>query len=448
MNQISIGDSTGYTNISGASPYAGFRLAECIFSFSFQEKVKEKIEIELKGTYAQISTAFRILEKVKLRSIGFSLGEYAHPQTLRFQPNSGGAYYYAQISDLYLEAHTQGYLTHTQGSFRVTLHYTRPNHFDGAQSELPLTGEPGADITGGMNLINKADGTGALSSIARIKAADADADLPSPTRIILTDTNAGGFIKDIFIGNFHHPTNTDQHLFYKNVDGWTGGTQADDAGAIDGKYRWRTWTSAAWTNLFSTGIAYPYVNLLGGHTFRPIIHFFEKHAYTDLYFKIKLSGQTYIIKDCEPAWSDPNYQYIILPPIQIPPNQVLHEKDPDDLFIDIYCLKTDGTAATIKLDQIFFFPTDYAADFKAFYIMSQDDYFIDDSYLKRTNVNYFHPASGGAEIVGHNRIGSPLLLYPNENNFFICFHSNNSHQIDITRTSKIQMFYRPRISIL
>ena len=445
MNQIALGDISAWTVIEGPSVTAPFRRAAVHFDFSSYPRVKEKIEIQLSGSPAQISAGLGTLEKIVLRSEAYDRAEYAHPQMLRFQKTSGGAYYYSQLFDCYLEAHPTGYLKHQSGSRLVTLHYTRLNHFDGDQVELPLTGRGGADVTGGFDLINHTDLTSAYGNFAMIKANDAVTDLPAPLRIELENTWPSNKIKDLYLGVFHHPTHDDEAIFYAFATDLSGGTQYYNANAINDYYRRISWTSSAWAALYNYPIPITEVDDLDGRTFRPILHLYNPHAYTDLFLRIKLMRGAYTLQTCDAVYADPNYQYVLFPPLQLPPNQLLREMLPHHVEIMIYALKEDGAAAQIDIDCLQLLPLDYAATFHGFFEMSQDDILIDDSFRGLSNVRY---SAVGSETVAHMRIGGPLLLYPGQNTFLFFMLANENNTMDILRTSTLKVFYRPRLRLL
>ena len=445
MNQIAIGDTSLFTVIEGSGVGYPYRNATAFFTFSAEPTVRERIELQLSGTPAQIGSVLGDLETIRQRSIAYQKAEFARPQMLRFQPVPSGSYYYAQISDLSFEAHPKSYITRKRGSYNITLHYTRPNYFDGDQVELALTSGSGTDVTGGIDMINHTDAIGTPTSTALIKAATALTDLPAPLRLEIEHNYAGGTIEDVYLGIFHHPTITDPSLLFANASAFTGGTNTANAAAIGGYYRTRTWTSANWYAMHNLGMSVSTVNNLDGRTYRPILHLYASHAYTDLYMRIKLIRGAQVLKTCEPVFCDPNYRYVIFPPIQIPPNQLLRETTLSHIEIEIYGKKIDGAAATIYMDQLILLPMDYAADYIGFFDMSQNDKLIDDAFRGLSIVRY---SAAQQETVAHLRVGSPLLLYPDENTHIVTVLANTSHIIAKDQTFKLRAYYRPRVSVL
>ncbi len=445
MNQIAIGDSSGWTVLDGQSVAAPFRRAAPFFALTTKEQVREKIEITLAGTPAQITTALSTLQKAGLRALAYARGEYAHLQYLRFQQIAGGSYYYAQLSEIAIEENPTGYRDHQKGSLLVSLHYTRPNYFDGDQEELPLTGRGGTDVTGGITIKNHTDAGAADGNTVLIKSADAVSDLPAPLRLEILNTTVGASWYRALIGAYHHPTFTGENPFFCQATDMTGGTQYMNVAAINSYYRTFTWTSSAWASFLTYVIPSSEIDDLDGRTYRPILNLYESHAYTDLHFRIRLMFGTYVLYVGEAVYADPDYDYIFFPPIQLPPNQLLREVNPMYVEVNIQGFKEDGAAVTLKSDQLLLFPVEYALVFDQFFPFSgATDKLVYDAHRSLSNIRY----GGTTETVSHIRQGGPLLLYPNENTrlFFNFYDSNNN--LPIEDTAQIKAFYRPRVSVL
>jgi len=445
VNQIAIGDSSGYIILEGQSISPPYFHAVPIFANTGDGSVNEKIEITLKGTPAQISAALVDLEKRVYQAQRYIQKAAPSPQYLRFQMAAGGDYYYAEISDLFLVPHPSGYKTHARGSLALELHYTRQNYFDGPQIEVPLSGRFGEDVFGGAALYNHTDYHSAHGSTALIKPGDLTSPLPAPLRIELENTTASDAIKDIHIGVYHHQSHDDESLFFHNAPDFSGGTLLMDLSAINDTYRRLSWSGTDWTPLASITLTLDVVDLMAGHSYRPLIHIFNAHAYSDLYLAFKLQRGTALIYASEPVYADPDYKYVFLPPVQLPPNQLLRETFPHSMDFVIYAYKTTAGVYTLDIDQVQFFPLDYAANFLGFFSMSQDDRLIDDSFRGLSNVRY---SSAGSEMVAHIRQGGSLLAPSGSYNRLFVLMANTANAIDIMRTAELRVYQRERRRIL
>ncbi len=445
MNQIAIGDSIEYVVLEGQSVTAPYYHAVPIFSNSPEGTVSEKIEIILKGTPVQISTALAELEKRVYQAKLYTQKSYPSPQYLRIQMAPGDPFYYSEISDLFLTCHPTGYKTHARGSLALELGYTRKNYFDGSQGEVPLSGRFGEDITGGVSIYNHTDYHSLHGNTAIIKPADLTSPMPAPLRIELENTTAADAIKDIFIGIYHHQTNDGEAQFFHNAPDISGGSLLMNLDAINDTYRHFTWSVTDWTSIATITLTLDIVDGLAGHTYRPLVHLFNSHAYNDLYLTFKLQRGAAVIYTSEPAYADPDYDYIFLPPVDLPPNQLLGEVVAHSMDFVLYAYKPTAGTYTLDIDQVQFLPLDYAANFLGFFNMSQDDTLIDDSFRGLSNVRY---STAGSETVAHIRQGGPLLVRSGAVNRLFIVMANTANTIDIMRTATLRVYQRERRRIL
>jgi hypothetical protein len=445
MNQIAIGDPSGYNVLEGPSISSPYYHAIPVFANSSEDIVDEKIEITLKGTPAQISAALADLEKRVYHDHLYGQKAYPNPQYLRFQMAPGDPYYYAEISDLSLVPHPNSYRTHTRGSLALELHYHRRNYFDGPQIEVPLSGRFGEDLTGGVPLYNHTDYHSLHDSTALIKPGVLTSPLPAPLRIELENTTATDAIKDIYVGMFHHQTLDDGSPFFHNAPDISGGSLLMDLNAINETYRSFSWSAVEWTALATITLTLDLVDGLAGHSYRPFIHLFHAHAYSDLFLCCKLQRGSSVVYAGESVYADPAYNYIFLPPIDIPPNQLLREGYPHSMDFVQYGCKSTADVYSLDIDQVQFFPLDYAANFLGFFSMSQGDTLVDDSFRGLSNVRY---SAAGSEMVAHIRQGGPLLARSGAYNRLFLLLGNTGNTVDIMRTATLRVYQRERRRIL
>jgi hypothetical protein len=439
MNQISIGDPSAWIVLDGASVAAPFRRAAPFFVFHDKATVQEKIELTLVGTPADISTAISSIEAIARRAEAYQRGEYAYPQYLRFKPKTYFNYY-AQISEVYLETSPTGHNDLQKGSLLTTLHYTRPNYFDCDQVELALTGRAGTDVTGGITIRNHTDSDPTHGNSVLIKPGHVLGDFPAPLRIEFTNSSVTNWGR-IIMGAYHHPTMNSEDPFFCMANDMTGGTQFANAAAINGYYRTFTFTTATFASFMGYAITATNINRLDGRTYRPILNLFNTHAYTDLHLRLRLMFGTYVMHVSEAVYADPNYGYIMFPPVQLPPNQILREVDPLHIEIELQGLREGGAAASIDADQLFLYPIEHAITFDQFIPLSNTDVLVYDAHRALSNIRY----TGTTEAVSHIRQGGPLLVYPNENNRLFFHYYNLSNSLNIANTAVVKAYYRPRV---
>jgi len=439
MNQIAIGDSaSGWLVLSGQSITPPFKRASFSPVLSSDSFVADQIMLSLEGSPDQISASLAVLEKVQQRSL-------ACPQYLRFQPVSGGDFFYAPLSDLHFDFNPRAYITHHTGSLLLTLHFTRPNWFDSDPIELPLTNRNGIRVTGGITIFNHTDAHAGHDSSVLIDPQDIDSALPAPLRFELENTYASGSLKDIFVGLYHHPSNDEDDIFFLQSTDLIGGDLLYSANAINDYFCRLSWSSSDWAALGSWTLDNEHVSLLAGCAYRPLLHFFNDHDYHDLLLKIKLQRGDSVLWEGEAVFSDPAYQYLLFPPVRIPPHQLLGEALPHHIDLVLYGQHESSGTYEIDVDQLFLLPLDGSASFLGFYNMDQEDVLVDDSFRGLHNVRF---SSVGSETVSHLRQGGPLLLSPGEYNRLFFSLANGFNLIWIMRTAKLKAYYRKRIRLL
>ena len=218
-----------------------------------------------------------------------------------------------------------------------------------------------------------------------------------------------------------------------------------NADTINETYRRLNWSETDWIALASITLTLDIVDVLAGHSYRPMVHLFNSHAYSDLYLACKLQRGTSVIYAGEPVYADPGYDYIFLPPVDLPPNRLLRETLPHSMDFVLYGYKSTASAYTLDIDQVQLFPLDFAANFKGFFSMSQDDTLIDDSFRGLSNVRY---SAAGSETVAHIRQGVPLLARSSAYNRLFFVMANTANQVDIMRTALLSVYQRERRRVL
>jgi hypothetical protein len=443
MRQICLGDDhAGWLTIDGLSVAAPFRSAACFFAVSSKTMVEEEIEMLLSGSPAEISGGLNALEAVAQRAIQYESGTYANPQYLRLQQENEAEYWYTPITQIWFESGKKAYKTRQHGSTLIIMHYTRQNYFEGDEVLLMLTDKAGIDQTPTIDLKNHYDSGIGDSNTFLVKPSAFETDLPAPLRLQIENTYATGKIKDFLIGMYHHPSQDDDAFFYAQFDDLSGGSAVSDGSAIEGNYRTKTWTAAAFTELFSYSISAENAAKMDGRWYRPILHLFGAHTYDDLYLKISLLRGLVEIKIFDAIYCDPDYDYVLFPPMKLPPHRLMREKSPDGLAVRIEGGRRSAAAATLGVDQLLFLPLDASLTLLGFEEMDQDDTLIYDAARGLQNVRF---TSSEYEAVSHISRGGPLTLFPGAYNRVILVISNENNQVDIDRTVKVKATYRPRV---
>lgn len=447
MNQIAIGDPLkGFIVLDGQSINPPNFKATLHLAFSPDAFVEESLAIQVKGTAVQIASFLQKVEVIIQRAYLYEQVAYASPQYLRFQLVAGGDYYLTPITRLYLGTTPAGYIFQQSGSKVIHLYYTRPNHFDGPQTQVPLTGRAGTCFPGYYPLKNHTDSGVGHGSTALIDKADFSTTLPAPLRFeYLFDSFGSANLKDLFVGVFNHPAYDGDLPFFADYASLTGGTVHAHADAIQGYYRRITWTSGSWFDFTKYLIDSPFIEVFDGRSFRPMLHLFNTHACDDLYFRVQIERYGDVLYVSEPVHSPPGVGYVVLPPVELPPNYLLRELDPARVQVAVYAWRISGAATTVDIDCLTLFPLSCAASFYGFINMGYEQTLVDDSFRNRYNVL---TGIGAGETTAQARVGGPLLLFPGAHSRLFFYAANDSDLMPIDYAADLKVYYRPRIRLL
>ena len=448
MNQIAVGDVSAGGNwlvLSGEGIAAPFKGADYRPVFGTGDTIEESLVLTLEGMPAQLAAGLRALEQVRLRQENYTNSGYPDRQCLRFQMQAGGEYYYAPLLDFAIETNPDAPETRLTGSLRVRLHVTRLNHFDSDPVELPLTGKAGEDVLGGIGLINHTDYHAGHGDSVLIKAGDIDSDLPAPLRIELTNTFADGVLHDLYLGIYHHTDVDDADFLFHPASAYVGGTLYANAAAINGYYVRVTWADLDWAGLGHWLLENAAVRELAGLAYRPVLHFYNPHGYSDLHLRIKLQAGSNILWEGEPVYADPDYGYVLFPALQIPPSRLLNETLPHHIELTLYAQRDTAGTHTLDFDHLTLLPLDPGANFIAFYDLPENAVLIDDGFLGVHNTRF---TAIGSETVSHIRQGGGLCAWPGEHNRLVVLMANGDDQMDIFRTVQLRAYYRKRKAVL
>ena len=446
MNQIAIGDSSGMTVIHGELISPPYRRTTCFFNFEDQHEISERIEVEIAGTPTQIQEVLERFNQIRLRAQLYESGSYTSPQYLRFQQAHGDPTTRTPISNLRLAVNREGYLTTRKGSVILTLHYTRPPWFDKGLYSVPLSSRTSSDVVTGVTLVNHCDAGASDFNSVYTKHSGIETSLPAPLKLEIEFLTGASTLNDLLIGMYHNPgDDRGEGHFYCNASDFSGGTVIYNAGAINNFYRSLSWSANTWTSLATAAITDAMMEKLDYKAYRPILHLFNSHAYSDLYLKCALLDGSDLIYESDPVHADPAYGYVLFPPLHLPPHRTLRDLDPKGLTLAVYGFKDNTSTYVITFDQLILLPLDYAMQFKGFFNMTQGDVFVYDQASGLCNVR---TGSGTKEIQYQLPLGGSLMLFPGRTSRFILLWTNSANQVVINDSVKVIAYYRKRTNIL
>ena len=448
MNQIAIGSyaaSGEWLVLHGEGISSPFKCADYQPVFETGEEIAESILLSLEGTPEELSDGINVLETIRQRNLLYHQTGYPAPQCLRFQMTAGGGFYYTLLRSLEIQVNPNSPETHLTGSLLLALHFVRSNHYDAEPVELPLTIRGDADLLGGVDLINHTDYHSGHGNSVLIKPEDFKTDLPAPLRLELVNTTEGGRLRDVFLGLTHHPESPPEAMLFCYATDFSGGSLFTTSDAIDERFVRASWPEMDWKALGNWFFSSEDVQRMAGLTYRPILRFFNIPTYEDLYLRIKIQAGVYVLWEGESVYVDPDYGYVLFPPLQIPPNPLLNEIPAHQLDLVLYGLHETDATYSIDFDCLTLLPLAPGANFLAFYNLDEDAVLIDDNFLDQHGARF---AMDDLEIVAHIRQGLPLTLYPGHFHRMVVLMSDGDNEMDIFRTANLRLYYRPRTRIL
>lgn len=445
MNEIALGNESAWLVLSGPSPDPPFKAARLSPVHAASGRIADRLTVSMSGTPAEIAAGLALLEAIKNQAEQYEKLTYPHRQLIRIQPEESSEYFYAPVTDLWLELPPEGETRHQHGSLIVTVHFTRPNYFDGEQIELPLTVGDLMNQTGGVDIINHADIHPGHTNSILVNPGSVEGALPAPLRLEITNTYTGEYLKDIFVGIISHPDPGDEDMLHCYAPDFSGGYPYTNPSAIQGYYLKVTWPETTWKPLCASLLPSAQVASLQGRYFRPVLHLYNPVNVQDLRLKIALQSRDLIHSESEAVWVDPDYGYVVFPPIQIPPYPLFYEVSTETIDITLYGQHESGASYDLYFDDLILLPLDSAATYQGHHFLLQGSVLIDDNFKQRQITRF---GADFYEINTHLKQGGDLLLMPGQYNRLLLIMTDTQNQVDILRTASVRMFYRKRVRFL
>jgi hypothetical protein len=425
-----------------SSPY---KKTTVFFNYEDDPLVKEKIEIEIAGTPAEIQTALATLQLIKFRSDLYSEDKYSKPQIIRFQQAHGDYTLSANIYNINISTLPNGYNTWRRGSILVILTYYREPWFDKGLYVLKLSSPSASDVVANISLFNHDDGSSNFNSVYA-KHTDIDTVLPAPARLEISLDTVGASLLDLFVG-FYNNVGADLGYshFYLNYDAWTGGSTTYNTNAIANYYRTVTWSANTYTQLAIATLSAATLDKLDFKSYRPILHLYSNLGNTDTYYKLFIKSGSDVLYETDAVYGNTGYRYIVFPSLDLPLKELVRSTDPDTLDIAIYGYKDNTSSRSLNFDQLLLLPLDYSVYFSGFSSMVNGDALIYDASTYKCSTR---KTSTFKEIKQHVVMGSGLKFPQGNTTRMIFVWSNSSRIISIDDKIKVTAYYRKRFKIL
>lgn len=182
------------------------------------ENIDGYIKLYINGTKSQVQAEVAAIQKILQAAVDFS------------GVTGGGALYSSLNKTVYLKYRTDGTETYYRSelvkvSYSITpetieilnfdcggvfynIDFTRKNWWEGAETQVQLSTTTTSATTNAVTVYNPYNGSGNVENYAQIDSAQVTGDLPTPTRIEMTNTYAdASLLQFVWIGqNYTNPT--------------------------------------------------------------------------------------------------------------------------------------------------------------------------------------------------------------------------------------------------
>ena len=446
MITLAIGDlrhnpEYAWLNLAGASLPQGLIGAVYDPRTGDGRTVEERITLVLKGTPAQIAAVMlRLEEKVALANRYTSEGVgVAHYLRVSYEPDA--SCYYARVLHARLEPKPNSLAYTSGGSLGVDLVFTREDHFDGEQVELPLSKRNGTRVTTGLAVSNHADS--GHDNFVSIAADDLLTELPAPLRLEITNTTASGALKDLWVGSYQYNRLSALPQLAYEGESASGGTDVSDTGSSGGVFKRVSWSEAGWTSLLYWALSATNLSRTQGRALLPIIRLANAHAYEDLQLRLVLKVGDTLLYEGATQWVSPDLGYVAFPALRLPPAALSGVLSAQAQSLYLVGNKPNTDTYTLDLDHLQLLPLDAFSHYQGLVNLAQNDYLVDDAFE-----GLFHGVQGGYELSTHIPIQQGHLVQPEHHAKLVFFQSDGDDAAPIERTLSVKAWYRRRKRVL
>jgi hypothetical protein len=403
--------------------------------------VQESITLTLKGTHAQMDLILNKLEDKLALANRFTHEGVGFPHYLRVKADPSGGYFYARILEASLAPKENSLAYYARGSLGVELTFLRPNYFDSDEIILPLANSAFSGVTNGLPLLNHDDS--AHDNAFLVAVDDLETDLPAPLRLEITNTYAGGALKDLSIGSFQYNLhNSLPQLVYEAEDG-SGGSEQPSASASNGKFQRFTWSAVGWTDLTDWSITPEDLNAYQGRMVTPLLRLASMHAHTGLLMKLGItSGGTSLYEGGEVA-ALAGKGYLVFPLLRLPCGDLLGLTYPRAQQLHLHVYKAGSASVTLDLDDLLLIPQDSFNQYLGLVPLMQNDRLVDDAF---EGLSY--GVQSDYELGTHITLSRGHFIQPGHAACFMVFQGDADGVAPIDRAISVRAWYRQRRRIL
>lgn len=438
MITIEIGNQaqTWYT-LSGGSLPEGLLGAVYEPACSAESLVQERILLTLKGTHAQMDAILEALEMKLTLAREYNQHGVGMPQYLKLRAQADGLDYVARLLSATLEPLPHSLAYYASGSLSVAISFTRENHFDSAEIQIPLTSNP---LTG-VALVNHDDS--AHNNTFFVDRDEVETQLPAPLRLEITNTYASGTLKDIWIGSIQNDLYSPVPSLILEGELGSGGTTVSSATASNGAFQRLTWSASGWSDLTEWDLSAEDLYAFRGRTVLPMLRFANTPSVSGLLLRLSAASSGVTLYEGGEINVPAGMGYLALSPLRLPCGELQGLDYPAVQQLHLQAYKPGSSSATLDVDDLLLIPQDSFRSYKGLIGLGQNDQLIDDAF---TGISYSKHTD--YELGSHITLGEGHFIQPNQAARFMIFQGDGNNLAPIDRSISVRAWYRRRRRIL
>ncbi|MEA4812377.1 MAG: hypothetical protein VB108_07410 [Anaerolineaceae bacterium] len=438
IGTINLNGSENWLQVIGKGRHPLLASAKYLRRISGLPEVEEELELFFRGSPAE-------LQSILMTFYGFAeAAEQDQPglPVLFLRRMAEGEAYFSPVLKLGLEEKLEPFDKLGLGTLGLKLTLRRKNHYESAETELPLTLPGGSSQTGGVLLYNHSDGHNGHHAVAAVNTAGFHSGLPVSLRTELTNPYNGEPLGKVLLG-----------LLVCGVMGYfpklefeaeaAGSNTVPSASESGGAYLPFSWSGNQWTTLFSCRISDVDAAILGATALLPLLRLRERPAESGLQFRLRISAEGALLAQTMPVGLGVQGNLLQLPSLRLLQRALPGVELPAEMQIELQVISSAPGAHALEPDALRLLPQSGYLVFTALTGLAYGGKLMDDPIRGRC-----WGKLAGHELQSHNRFGTELFIPPSQyGRLFLC-GEDLSGRAAIERTFLLRVWGRKRRQIL